>query len=179
MKSIQQRLESKLKQNDNGCLEWQGYRDKYGRIKVNGKMMGTHRLAWEIKNGEIPDSLFVLHKCDNPPCCNIDHLFLGNQKDNMQDALKKGRMKFPYCPPEKKARGAKNGMWINRHKFTGSNNTNSKLSDDQRNELCDLKRSGVTAKKLAHQFRICEEQVLRIARSRGITGRQLKQTEKQ
>jgi hypothetical protein len=179
MESAQQRLESKLKQNDNGCLEWQRHRNPYGLIKVNGKMMGAHRLAWEIKNGEIPDGLFVLHKCDNPACCNTDHLFLGSQKDNMQDALKKGRMKLPYCPPEKKARGTKNGMWINRHKFTGSNNTNSKLSDDQRNELCDLKQSGVTAKKLAHQFSICEDQVLRIARSRGITGRPLKQTEKQ
>lgn len=59
-------------------------------------------------------------------------------------------------------------MWINRHKFTGSNNNNSKLNDEQRNELCDLKQSGVTAKVLAHKFNICKSQVLRIARSRGI-----------
>jgi hypothetical protein len=137
--------------------------------------MLTHRLAWEIKNGEIPNGLFVLHKCDNPACCNTDHLFLGTQKDNMQDALKKGRMKFAYCPPEKKARGSKNGMWINRHKFTGSNNNNSKLNDEQRNELCDLKQSGVTTKVLAHKFNICKSQVLRIVVSRVTTGRLLKQ----
>lgn len=174
MKSVQQRLESRLERNDNGCLEWQGYRNIYGRITVNRKTILTHRLAWEMKNGEIPNGLFILHKCDNPPCCNTDHLFLGTQKDNMQDALKKGRMKFAHCPPEKKPRGVKNGMWINRHKFTGSNNNNSKLNDEQRNELCDLKQSGVTAKTLAHKFNISKSQVSRIAKSRGTIEIQLK-----
>lgn len=179
MKSIQQRLESNLRQNDNGCLEWQGSGDRYGVIAVNGKRVKTHRLAWEIKNGEIPEGMMVLHKCDNPPCCNIEHLFIGTQKDNMQDALKKERLKLPFCPDNKKARGEKNGMFIHRAKFTGSNNNNAKLNDSQRDLICSLKSQGVTADLLAKQFNVSASQILIIARSRGIKRRPLKWTDKQ
>ena len=56
--------------------------------------MGSHVLAWILTNGDIPDGLYVCHNCpggDNPLCCNPAHLFLGTQKDNMQDAAKKDR----------------------------------------------------------------------------------------
>jgi hypothetical protein len=179
MKTIEQKLNERLVENSNGCVEWTGHKMRYGYVRINGKIQKTHRLAWELKNGEITDGLFVLHKCDNPACCNVDHLFLGTQKDNMQDALKKGRLKFPHCPPEKKARGTRNGMWIHRHKFTGSDNNNAKLNDGQRDELCELKRTGITAKELSEKFNISESQVLRIARSRGIKQRPLKWTDSQ
>ena len=179
MKSIQQRLESKLKRNNNDCLEWQGAGDRYGVMAVNGKRIKTHRLAWEIKNGKIPEGMMVLHKCDNPPCCNTEHLFIGTQKDNMQDALKKMRLKPPFCPTNKKARGEKNGMFIHRAKFTGSNNNNAKLDDTQRDLICSLKSEGFTADSLAEKFNISASQVLIIARSRGIKRRPLKWTEKQ
>lgn len=179
MKSIQQRLEAKLKLNEKGCLEWQGSSDRYGQIRVSGKTIKTHRLAWKIKNGEIPEAMMVLHKCDNPLCCNTEHLFIGTQKDNMQDALKKGRLKFPFCPIDKRPRGEKNGMFIHRAKFTGSNNSNSKLNDSQRDLICSLKSEGITANSLAEQFNISSSQILRITRSRGIKRRPLKWTEKQ
>jgi hypothetical protein len=46
-----------------------------------------------ITHGDIPPGLFVLHRCDNPPCCNPDHLFLGTDQDNVRDAKRKGRIK--------------------------------------------------------------------------------------
>lgn len=76
------------------CIEFKGYCDKrqgYGRKAVNGKPILAHRLAWTEANGEIPEGMQVLHKCDNPPCINVDHLFLGTNADNMRDKAKKGR----------------------------------------------------------------------------------------
>ncbi len=70
-----------------GCLEWTGHRDKngYGAITINQRPHRTHRVAWEIVNGPIPSGLWVLHRCDNPPCMNPDHLFMGTAADNTSD----------------------------------------------------------------------------------------------
>jgi len=75
------------------CIEFVGGKigGGYGRVNFNGQRFVAHRLAWELTNGPIPEGLFVLHKCDNPPCINPDHLFLGTNKDNTQDMLAKGR----------------------------------------------------------------------------------------
>ena len=77
------------------CIEWTGARDSkgYGNKNIAGKYFKTHRLAYAWVNGPIPDGMWVLHKCDNPPCCNPDHLFLGTHKDNMRDMKEKGRAK--------------------------------------------------------------------------------------
>jgi hypothetical protein len=80
----------------NGCIVWTKARSPwgYGRLRRGGRAAGithTHRAAWELANGPIPDGLFVLHRCDNPPCCNVEHLFLGTLEDNTQDMLAKGR----------------------------------------------------------------------------------------
>lgn len=69
----------------------------YGQFKIydrgNGKqkVMETHRVAWLLENGDIPAGIQVCHKCDNPRCVRLDHLFLGTQKDNSQDMARKGR----------------------------------------------------------------------------------------
>ncbi len=81
------------------CWEWQAARDdhNYGRFRITQKKCErAQRVAWMIENGmDIPSGLFVLHKCDNPPCVRPDHLILGTQKDNMQDCIKKGRASMP------------------------------------------------------------------------------------
>lgn len=87
------RLASKLERQPNGCLYFMGSRAKgYGKIGVVGKSpQTTHRVAWELRHGPIPDGLCVLHKCDNRPCCDTDHLFIGTKADNTHDMMAKGR----------------------------------------------------------------------------------------
>lgn len=63
----------------------------YGRITLNGHRTTATRLSWILEYGAIPDSLFVLHHCDNPACVRPEHLFLGTQSDNIQDCAIKGR----------------------------------------------------------------------------------------
>lgn len=69
------------------CWEWTGAvngRD-YGRFYVGDKTVYAHRLAWELTSSSIPKGKLVLHKCDNPTCCNPDHLYVGTHCDNMAD----------------------------------------------------------------------------------------------
>lgn len=75
------------------CWEWIGgiSRKGYGQMAYEGRMHTAHRLAWTFTKGKIPKGLYVLHKCDNPTCCNPWHLFLGTQKDNMRDMVEKNR----------------------------------------------------------------------------------------
>lgn len=78
------------------CWEWKKSRNwkGYGTKRHNGRIQFAHRLVWEMFRGKIVSSgLLVCHKCDNPPCVNIDHLFLGTNSDNMQDSISKNRFK--------------------------------------------------------------------------------------
>jgi hypothetical protein len=73
-----------------GTLGWKGY----GQISYRNKQWGTHRLSYTLHRGPIPKGMHVCHTCDVRNCCNPDHLWLGTDKDNMQDASRKGRVNW-------------------------------------------------------------------------------------
>lgn len=82
------------------CWLWLGSLDGngYGRIHHHGRRQGAHRVMWQLVCGDIPVGLFVLHSCDVQKCVRPDHLFLGTQKDNMQDWTRKGKNKLINDP---------------------------------------------------------------------------------
>lgn len=115
------------------CWEWTARKNRlvgYGTARLGIKTENAHRVSWRIINGEIPDGLWVLHKCDNPLCVRPDHLFLGTQIDNMTDMILKGR----------KAKAE--GVW------------NCRLSTTQVNEIKERKLSGEKQNKLALEYRV-------------------------
>ena len=82
------------KRDDNECWDWKAYSDLYwgyGTFRFRNKTQKAHRVAWTLTKGEIPNSLCVLHKCDNPACVNPAHLFLGTNLDNIKDRDAKNR----------------------------------------------------------------------------------------
>ena len=102
---IENRLWSRVTKSD-GCWTWAGTvnRQGYGVIGLGARGTGkklVHRLAWELLRGPIPPGLHVLHRCDNPPCVNPDHLFPGTVGDNNRDMVEKKRhykQKVTHCP---------------------------------------------------------------------------------
>lgn len=86
-------LSNVLKDPETGCWNWTRATCKgYGRVWDGNRFIQVHRASFELWAGPIPEGLFACHKCDNRKCCNPDHIFCGNQFDNMRDAANKGRV---------------------------------------------------------------------------------------
>jgi hypothetical protein len=76
------------------CWPWTGKKHPYGYGVCKRKRKGylTHRMAYEFAKGKIPNNHLICHHCDNPPCCNPRHLFVGTHSDNRLDAASKHRL---------------------------------------------------------------------------------------
>lgn len=90
---LRARLMSKRRVTESGCWEWTGWchRNGYGETSFRGKPRRTHKLMWLIEHGPAPKGLDVMHKCDNAPCFNPDHLVLGTRQQNLKDCVARGR----------------------------------------------------------------------------------------
>lgn len=101
-KTLEELFWPKVQKGDSegDCWVWTGGVDGggYGCLKaasVGKHTLKAHRVSWEMHNGPIPEGLCVLHRCDNPPCANPNHLFLGTYLDNARDMVTKGRQNHP------------------------------------------------------------------------------------
>lgn len=136
---VENRIWDKVQQSGSDeCWPWIGTRDKNGygmfsNFRRNGKReQRASRIIWILTHGEIPTGMFVLHRCDNPPCCNPRHLFLGSPLDNMQDKMSKGRHK---CP-------------------TGETHKLSKLTTEIVLDIRRLFSAGISQREIARRFQI-------------------------
>ena len=129
----------------------------YGRLQRD-RHYAAHRVAYQLATGVDPGALYVLHRCDNPPCCNPAHLFLGTNDDNMADMAQKGRA------PGGNASGSRNGMRTHPDSvIRGSANRSAKLSEAQVREI-RARHPAESSRALAAAFGVGASTVKRILR---------------
>lgn len=138
-----ERILAKRQWTETGCLEFMGARTDrggYGKAVIGSRRDGSRRivrvsrLAWITMHGEIPDGQIVCHRCDNPPCFNPDHLFLGAPVDNTADMIAKGRARHTAH------RGASNGR--------------TRLAEEEVRKIRALAASGRSCRSIAREFSV-------------------------
>jgi len=120
----------------NECWPWIGKLNSwgYGRIRHGGIQAMSHRVAYQLKTGKNIDGLIAMHICDNPACCNPNHIALGTHADNQKDKFNKNRQ----------AKGEINGQSI--------------LTEEQVIEARKLYvETKTTYKKLAEKYGVCKD----------------------
>lgn len=126
-----------------GCHNWIAScsTDGYGHIKIDGKMVRAHRVAYWLLVDDIPEGTQVLHHCDNIKCVNPDHLFLGTQEDNIRDMVEKGRSSSQ----------------------SGEDHTSAKLTEIEVIEIRGkYNKGGYTQNQLADEYSISQQLISRI-----------------
>lgn len=137
-----------------GCIEWTGAKNPFGYGFYNycGNKKLAHRLSWELQRGPIPSKICVLHRCDNPKCFNVDHLFLGTLQDNVADREAKGRTASgdrsgARTKPERHCRGDNHPSRLHPESVKkGSQAANAKLTEADVAEIRRRRANGEQAK---------------------------------
>ena len=142
-----------VERGPNECWEWTGARSSgYGELAMPGTYPAkAHQLAWEAANGPVPDGLWVLHRCDNPPCVNPAHLYVGTHADNMRDMRERGRHWYRVNPDN-----------ILRGERTGA----AKLTADQVSEIRALGAQGASLRAIGLRFGVSKTAIGYILRGR-------------
>lgn len=146
--AVEERFWSKVDKSGD-CWLWTASVDRkgYGMFGINRGNGRAHRIAWELANGPIPAGKQICHACDNPPCVNPDHLWLGTNRENMEDARLKGK----WVGSPTKARGEANGG-------------GGKLKESDIPEIRALRAKGWTQQAIANQFGVNQTMISFILR---------------
>lgn len=139
-------MRSRTTFDEHGCWNWDRYvqSNGYGKLTVNRKTHFAHRLMYAIAIGCIPKDMDVCHKCDNRRCINPDHLFLGTRKENMQDAVRKGRQAKGFMLPQ------------------------TKITELVAAHIVEMAKAGRPYEAIAQQFGICRQHAGFIALQHGV-----------
>lgn len=135
-----------LEEQLNGCIYCTSHckdKDGYTRIRYKGKHERLFRILYSEKHGDIPKGVLIRHKCDDPACCNVNHLEPGTSKDNVEDMIKRGRSKYNEPKP-----------WLN-----GVNNQQSVLCDE---EVVCIFKSQLSNRQLSKQFNVSKTTISNI-----------------
>lgn len=129
------------------CWPWLGAvrPNGYGVISVDGRNHSTHRLAFRLAVGPIPDGHLICHTCDNPPCCNPAHLYAGTSSQNQRDAVARERR------PSRK----------------GSLHPSAKLTENGVLEIRRRRAAGDRAMELASEFGVSRPTITRVVKAEG------------
>lgn len=160
-KSVITRLLAKRVITDAGCWEWTGSRAPagYGAMSFHGKRTLVSRVSAAVFLGfSLDAALFVCHHCDNPPCFNPAHLFIGTAADNTQDRISKGRP-----GPADALRGKRSP------KTQGSRHVNAKLSEADIPEIRALLANGLPQTRIAARFEVSSTTINHIAHGKAWT----------
>lgn len=161
-RSLASRFWSKVNKTD-GCWLWtaslmqrrdsrnRDNKHRYGRFTLRNRPITAHRMAWILTHGEIPNGLWVLHRCDVPQCVRPDHLFLGTVADNVADMCAKGRQNLE---PAHAAARAKNG----------EKNSLAKLTWEQVREIRRLHSEGYGNGEIGRRFGVSHSHVWQIVK---------------
>ena len=145
--TIESRFWSKVnKLSPEECWPWIGAKSSwgYGNFRFRKKPWPAHRVVWVLNHGEIPKGMYICHKCDNPPCCNPDHLFMGTPKENTADMFNKG---------------------YNHNHLRGSNHPLARFNENEILEIKKLLHHGVKQTHIARMFNTRQSHISKIKRN--------------
>ena len=170
-----------------GCWLWTGAKNdkNYGNFRVAKKIISTHRLSWLLFKGPLLANLCILHKCDNPPCINPDHLWMDTHQANMDDMFAKGRgnkasgkshgsVTHPErvakgdkngarTHPETRARGIKHGLKKHPEKAArGEKQGLARLTEEQVIEIRNCAKQGESQRNIAKKYNVSRGTIVAI-----------------